>query len=85
MSATIVRLPRPFRHPLPADATPWENRHVLVFPHAGRWSWAEYDDNGGGNENGLTKLEALRIALNYVVEDNATCEILGHDWFTVQL
>jgi hypothetical protein len=83
MSATLIEFPRPFQHPLPPDAIPWKSRHVIVFPHAGAWAWEEHDEGGGGGASGLTKREALKVALDYVLEDNATLEVLAHDWYAV--
>ena len=85
MSAALIQFPRPFRHPLPADAIAWRSRHVVVFPHAGRWAWLMTDDWGGAGDENLSKIEALQVGLQYVVEDHATLQVIADDLYAVEL
>ena len=62
----LVKFPKPYRHPLPPDAFAWKQRHVIVFPCEGAWSWLMTDVSGGAGGEGLSKWDAINEALIWV-------------------
>jgi len=63
----VVRFPKQFRHPLPADApTSQRVSSVYVFPDQGKWAVLESDDGGGSLFTFRTRDEALAAGIDWL-------------------
>ena len=80
MSGAIVHFPKPFRHPLPADAIPsGKKRHAVVFPFEGAWAILETDETGGSFFTGLTKARALASGIEVVEIYRGTLSVVNRN------
>ena len=72
----VINFPVRFKHQLPLDAIPeGRARHVVVFPDDGAWSVMETDEGGGSLFGGMSKAQAVNIALEAVLVYRATMEV----------
>jgi hypothetical protein len=73
---TVITFPKAYRKPLPPDAIPaGRERHAIVFPYNGKWSFMEMDEGGGNLIGGLTKRQAIISAVELVLDYCGTLEV----------
>lgn len=78
--SNVVRFPKRYRHPLPADAIPsGKDRYGWVFPYEGKWAFLESDDGGSSFITGVTKQQAMDMAVELVMDYRGTLRIDNDD------